>query len=218
MDATFWHTRWAENRLGFHESEGNALFRAQFGALNLPPGGCVFVPLAGKSQDIRYLLGQGYRVSAVELSTQAVDSWFAEHHLTPAITQVGTLARYDIHDAPGLVFWAGDVFDLTPQLLGPVDAVYDRAALVALPESMRPAYAAHIHRLTRGALQLLLCFEYDQSAMPGPPFSVDRAEIMRVYGRHYALQELARLQMPVKLKNKVEAQEVAWRLSAETKL
>ena len=215
MDANFWHTRWAENRLGFHESEGNALFRAQFGALGVPPGSCVCVPLAGKSQDIGWLLGQGYQVSAAELSAQAVEQWFAGQGITPEITQAGALTRYD---APGLVFWAGDVFDLTPQLLGPVDAVYDRAALVALPESMRPAYAAHIHRLTHGALQLLLCFEYDQSAMPGPPFSVDRAEIMRVYGRHYALQELARLQMPVKLKNKVEAQEVAWRLSAETKL
>ena len=36
--------------------------------------------------------------------------------------------------------FVGDFFDLTNSLLGAVDAIYDRAALVALPPDMRQAY------------------------------------------------------------------------------
>ena len=210
MDAQFWHARWTENRIGFHEAEGNALFRAQFGALDLPAGSRVFVPLAGKSRDINYLLDRGYQVVASELSARAVETWFAERGVTPEITHSGALTCYG---SPGLVFWAGDVFDLSPETVGSIDAVYDRAALVALPADQRRAYAAHIHHLSGGAPQLLLSFEYDQARMPGPPFSVDRAELMRVYGRFYALRELARCIVAGKLKRKVEADEVAWLLS-----
>lgn len=210
MDAEFWHARWTQNRIGFHETEGNALFRARFGALNLPVGSRVFVPLAGKSRDINWLLDRGYRVVASELSARAVEAWFAERGVTPGIMRAGALTRYR---GPGLVFHVGDVFQLRPEDAGRIDAVYDRAALVALPAAQRLEYAAHIHHLAGGAPQLLLCFEYDQARMPGPPFSVDRAELMRVYGRFYALRELARCEVPGKLKRKVEADEVAWLLS-----
>lgn len=209
MDAEFWHERWRENRLGFHQSDYNALLVAHFDRLELPAGARVFVPLCGKTRDIAWLLDQGYRVSGAELSALAVDQLFADLQLAPEITQADGLAQYA---APGIDIFAGDIFDLTAARLGTTDAVYDRAALVALPHDMRPRYGAHLHAITGGAAQFLLCFEYDQSRMEGPPFSVDAGEVARVYHGHYALQEVARRPVQGGLKGVVPAEEVAWLL------
>ncbi len=54
-----------------------------------------------------------------------------------------------------------------------IDALYDRAALVALPADLRPGYVGHTQSLLKTrAMQLLITLEYDQSAANGPPFSV----------------------------------------------
>ncbi len=101
---------------------------------------------------------------------------------------------------------------MTADVLGPVDAVYDRAALVALPEDLRPRYAAHVHAITGGARQLLICFEYDQSVMPGPPFSVDAAEVERVHSPRYRLTRLAAVPVEGGLKGRCPATETVWLL------
>ena len=211
MEADFWHERWRENRLGFHQSDYNALLVAHFGLLALPDGARVFVPLCGKTRDIAWLLEQGYRVAGAELSALAVDQLFADLGIDPEVTQTDGLSHYA---APGVDLFAGDIFDLTAGRLGPVDAVYDRAALVALPYDMRPRYGAHLHEITGGAPQFLLCFEYDQSLMDGPPFSVDAEEVARIHGAHYTLREAARRPVEGGLKGIVPAEEIAWILQA----
>jgi thiopurine S-methyltransferase len=62
-----------------------------------------------------------------------------------------------------------------------VDAVYDRAALVALPEDMRRRYSRHLTEITEGAPQLLITYEYDQALQEGPPFSVSTEEVRHHY-------------------------------------
>src|SRR5690606_31845898 len=73
--------------------------------------------------------------------------------------------------------------------LGAFDAIYDRAAIVALPQAMRDAYAAHCQGLLEpGARILMITIFYDQSAMEGPPFSVDDETVRRLYARHAITQ------------------------------
>lgn len=209
MDAEFWHERWRENRLGFHQSDYNALMIAHFERLNLPPGARVFVPLCGKTRDIAWLLSRGYRVSGVELSALAVNQLFADLEVVPALSDAGSLQGYA---APGLDIFAGDIFDLSREALGSTDAVYDRAALVALPQEMRVPYADRVHAITGGAQQFLLTFEYDQRVMEGPPFSVDAAELERIYADRYAITALAEAEVKGGLKGIAPATEHAWHL------
>lgn len=70
--------------------------------------------------------------------------------------------------------FAGNIFDLTPDLLGLMDGIYDRAALIALPEDLRRAYAAHLLSLTGPVPELLVTLDYDQSCLKGPPFPSTR--------------------------------------------
>lgn len=182
MEASFWHERWENNQLGWHEADFHPLLTAHFHTLALPRGSRVFVPLCGKTRDIAWLLQQGYRVAGSELSEIAVQQLFAELGVAPKVSVNGAQKRYS---APDLDVFVGDIFALHAPELGPIAATYDRAALVALPPDMRERYARHLVALTAGAPQLLICFEYDQNLMAGPPHSVPAPEVWRHYGSIY---------------------------------
>ncbi|MEZ5931365.1 MAG: thiopurine S-methyltransferase [Alphaproteobacteria bacterium] len=210
MEAGFWHQRWQSNEIAFHEGKPNELlaryFQAQFGA----QGSRVFLPLCGKTRDIGWLLSQGYRVAGAELSGTAIEQLFTELAIAPERTDLGTHTRYS---ADGIDILVGDIFELSASMLGTVDVVYDRAALVALPEAMRLRYAAHLSRITANAPQFLLTFAYDQTCMDGPPFSVTGEEIRRCHGDRYALEQVTAREVAGGLKGRCAATENLWLLS-----
>ena len=159
-------------------------------ALGLRPDAAVLVPLCGKSLDLLWLRARGHPIVGVELSDIALESFLAEHGV-PARRRA--LACFDRYEAPGFELYRGDVFALTPPLLGNVAAVYDRAALVSWSPAARDAYAACITGLTApGTLTLLIALEYAQQQMSGPPFAVDATEVARLYGRSHAIREIER--------------------------
>lgn len=209
MDAGFWHQKWKDNEIGFDQSEANPLLVKYFNALSLVTGSRVFVPLCGKTIDIAWLLSNDYRVVGIELSELAVEQLFAALELEPRTVDVGNLKRYS---AQSIDIFVGDVFDLTREMLLPVDAVYDRAALVALPENMRDRYTAHLIDITDTAPQLLLTFVYDQSLMDGPPFSISDKEVKQHYENQYDMTRLANMDVPGGFKEKYPAMENVWLL------
>jgi thiopurine S-methyltransferase len=209
MDANFWHNRWQTNQTGWHERAVNPLLITHFPSLNVPPGGRVFVPLCGKSLDLGWLLSHGYDVAGAELNELAVTQLFADLGMEPTRSEVG---KHKHFRGEKIDIFVGDLFDLSREMLGPVDAVYDRAALVALPEAMRAQYTAHLKSLTALAPQLVIGYEYDQTVVPGPPFSVTPDELHRHYSDAYTLTPLALVDVPGGLKGKCPATEHVWRL------
>jgi thiopurine S-methyltransferase len=161
-------------RIRFHGHAVNPLLVDHFARLNLTPGARVFLPLCGKSVDIGWLRARGFRVAGAELSPLAVEQLFDQMGEAPEITLHGPLRRFRARD---LDIFEGDIFDLTPDRLGPVAAVHDRAALIALPAAMRARYAAHLVALTGAAPQLLSSYTAPGEPDDGPPFPVDEAEI-----------------------------------------
>lgn len=188
MEHDFWHERWESDRIGFHEDQPNPLLVIHFPQLSVTDGGRVFVPLCGKTLDIGWLLSQGYRVAGAELSELAIQQLFEGLGVEPAISEIGELKRYS---AESIDIFVGDILKLTQALLGPIDAVFDRAALVALPKTMRAAYAPHLAQITSNAPQLLITFEYDQTKLDGPPFSVLEDEVEKLYADRYGISSMA---------------------------
>ena len=209
MDASFWHNRWQTNQTGWHEPAVNPLLITHFSSLNVPPGGRVFVPLCGKSLDLGWLLSRGYAVAGAELSDLAVTQLCAQLGIEPSISTVGKLRLFR---GEKIDIFVGDIFDLSHEILGPVDAIYDRAALVALPKAMRVQYTAHLKALTALTPQLVISYGYDQTIVAGPPFSVTSDELHHHYSDSYALTLLARVDVPGGLKGKCPAMEHIWRL------
>ncbi|EQA36027.1 thiopurine S-methyltransferase, Se/Te detoxification family [Leptospira inadai serovar Lyme str. 10] len=209
MDPSFWHQKWVKNDIAFHGREANPLLIKYFESLSLAKGSRVFLPLCGKTLDISWLVSNGYRVAGAELSKVAVEQLFQELGVEPKITGAGKLDRYS---ANNIDIFVGDIFHLSKMLLGPVDAIYDRAALVALPEEMRNRYAAHLIEITDKAPQLLICYEYDQSLSEGPPFSISKEEVNRHYGDSYRLSFIGSENVVGGLKGKCAATENIWLL------
>lgn len=209
MDAQFWHDRWAKNEIGFHKSEANPFLVKYVHELALNKGNRVFLPLCGKTLDIPWLLSNGYRIAGSELSALAIDQLFSGLGVTPTITKNGRIAHYY---ANNIDIFVGDLFDVTRTMLGPVDAIYDRAALVALPDTIRSRYTAHLTDITNHAPQLLICYEYDQRAAEGPPFSISHEEVRRHYADQYQLTLLTSEEVPGGLKGKCAATEHVWLL------
>ncbi|QIB33041.1 thiopurine S-methyltransferase [Ancylobacter pratisalsi] len=210
MDEEFWHGKWTRNEIAFHEAETNPLLLRHFSALSHAPDARVFVPLCGKSRDIHWLLAQGFSVVGAELSRLAVEQLFADLGLTPQISDHGALERFE---AGRLTVFVGNFFDLDHPTLGKVDVVYDRAALVALPEPLRDRYAAHLAALTAHAPQLLITLEYDPSQAIGPPFSVSEHEVRRHYGAAYHVACAETHELKGGLKGVHPAHESAWLLT-----
>jgi thiopurine S-methyltransferase len=209
VDAPFWHDRWQRNQIGFHEPQANPLLIAHFDSLSLPARSRIFVPLCGKTLDVHWLLSRGHRVAGAELSEIAVQQLFAELGLTPHTTLIGKLSRYS---AAGIDIFQGDIFDLSRGDLREVDAIYDRAALIALPGPLRTRYARHLAQITDRTPQLLICINYDPRLVEGPPFSVDPAEVARLYQGSYDLEALGSAQVQGGLKGKCPATEDVWLL------
>ena len=207
MDHQFWHQRWQENRIGFHLPQPNPLLVKNLSALSLDKGARIFIPLSGKSLDIGWLLDQGLRVAAIELSQKAVDALILELQLEFTRHQVGELVHYQ-HEQIDL--FVGDIFHLNKNLLGHIDAIYDRAALVALPETTRIQYTAHLIKLAY-VPQLIISYEYDQNSYEGPPFSVTATEINQHYQDTYQIKLLEQVDLSDSFKGQ-NAMEKVWYL------
>ena len=185
MEPKFWQERWARNQIGFHLPEVNPYLQRHWPQLALAEGAKVLVPLCGKSLDLMWLASLGFRVLGVELSEQAVEAFFSEQSLAPRITQRGV---FKVYQADLIEVWCGDFFALDAQVLADCTALYDRAALIALPPLLRAQYAERLNTLLRPGCQgLLITLDYDQTQKAGPPFAVTHDEVKVLLGSSWAL-------------------------------
>jgi thiopurine S-methyltransferase len=133
----------------------------------------VLVPLCGKSLDLLWLTERGLTVRGVEFVPEAVQEFFRALEQTPQVQEFRNAKRF-AHD--GLSVFQADFFALSPQVLEPSAAVYDRAALVAIAPQRRAEYFQKLHAFTQpGARLLLLNFVHDMES--GPPFSIPETEL-----------------------------------------
>ena len=190
MQPEFWLDRWRCAQIGFHQTERDRHLLAYWPSLDLAAGSKVFVPLCGKSLDMLWLCKRGHEIIGVELSPLALESFCMENGV--AATR-RSLADFDVYAADRLCLYCGDLFQLTPDLLGKVDAVYDRAALISWTPDFRTRYVEQMIRLTHpGTRTLLIAVEYPADQMSGPPFPVMAADIDALYGANHSIEQIAR--------------------------
>ena len=223
MDSEFWQQRWQEGRIGFHKSDVNPELIKYFSNLALPIGSRVLVPLCGKSIDMVWLACAGYDVVGIELVESAVQAFFAEQNITPTITELtstadkSTLKRYQGQLAgQTITLWAADIFALSITDISDIDAVYDRAALIALPANMRADYSRHIVKLSNNAPQLLITLNYDQSKKDGPPFSITQQQLHQYYSADYKIVELASKSSTLNATSEILVTEHVWLLKPQS--
>ncbi|MDR7015881.1 thiopurine S-methyltransferase [Acinetobacter sp. 3657] len=208
MQHDFWHNKWQTNNIGFHQNQPHTLLTQYLTSLNLAKNARIFVPLCGKSLDINWLIEQDYHVIAIDLSPIAIQDLILNLRLSFQEAQIGHLTHFQ-HTQIDL--FVGDFFELTAAQIGKIDAIYDRAALIALPDQIRTSYTQHLLKITNQAPQLLISLDYDQNLLAGPPFSVPEYELAAHYASYYDIKLLA--SNTENLKGKLTAYEHAWCLN-----
>ncbi len=181
MDNAFWQARWTRAEIGFHQATINPYLQRHWSSLkNDRECPRILVPCCGKSMDISWLAEQGAEVIGIELSHLAVASYFAE---SGQVAEVEHYFSYDLWQADNINIFCGDLFTLSAENIGPIDAVFDRGALIAMPEGMRTQYCQAIRQLTAAPAirTLLITLDYPAGEMDGPPFSVTEDEVRQRY-------------------------------------
>jgi thiopurine S-methyltransferase len=197
VDRDFWLDRWRSGNTGWHQTDVHP-FLVKHGAwlLERPasrraPRPRVFVPLCGASRDMFWLRRAGATVVGIDLAAEAPRRFFDDAALEPVVDRTCLFERWHADDVEFLV---GDFFDADATVLGAFDAVYDRAALVALPPPARRRYAERMTALCpRGTRVLQVTFDYDAREMTGPPFAVHGEEVGALYGEAFDLRRVERL-------------------------
>ncbi|MCH2101260.1 MAG: thiopurine S-methyltransferase [Planctomycetes bacterium] len=201
MQQDFWTDRWAEGKTGWHAAQPNAFLLAHLDHLQCQLNDAVLVPLSGKSLDLIWLRREaGLRAIGVEWAEKAVADTFIEADLIPERRVLADAV--ELWFADGVAVLCADWFTVTREHLAyatecagagrPLQAWWDRAALIALSPEIRPRYAAHMLELLPSAARgLLLTVEYPEEQLSGPPFNVEPIEVHHHFGTACEVSESA---------------------------
>ncbi|MEQ1672266.1 MAG: thiopurine S-methyltransferase, partial [Hyphomicrobium sp.] len=179
---------WQKREIGFHQPQVQPALVKHWPRLNVAKGARVLVPLCGKTVDMAWLADQGYRVTGAELSELAVDEFFSERSVTPEVRHDGP---FKIKSSGSIEIWCGDFFALNTANFPHIDALYDRAALVAMPPELQPRYAAKLAELLpAGGKALLIGLDYNTNEMSGPPFAIPQMRVRELLSPSFDIELL----------------------------
>jgi thiopurine S-methyltransferase len=186
-----WQLAWEQGNIGWHREGVNTALHDHIQQLDLQQGDTLFFPLCGASLDMKYALDQGYHVKGVELVSLAIERFFDENEI--AYKKVD-----NVYYGDRITLYCCDVFDLLSNELSDVKAIFDRGALVALPEILRTKYFAHLKMYCSHDIKILAeVFDYDQKLLAGPPFSVSQDYLVAQLDEYDTLEEIPHYKEPI---------------------
>jgi len=178
MDASFWHNCWERNSLGFHQESVHPFLQKYLAPKLSMLGQHVFVPLCGKSLDMIWL-AEHMTVTGAELSDIACRDFFVEKGLTYQQKKQGDFTVFSFDQ---IRLFQGDFFQLKIQDIKTIDWIYDRAALIALPEILQQQYVDHLlNFLPDSATLCLISLEFPQEELTGPPFAIFPNDVEKLF-------------------------------------
>lgn len=185
MEISYWKARWNKGKTGWHMQDVYPNLPIYWPKLQLETDATVLVPLCGKSVDLLWLRDRGHRVIGVDVSHKAAEQFFRENRLDYHTSEK---AAFTVYQSGDIAIWCGDFMKLQQSFLPGISAVYDKAALIALPQKQRKPYVKQVIAMCdKDARILLNTFEYEQEEMNGPPFPVFREELEELYGDQFRI-------------------------------
>lgn len=180
----YWQARWATGQSQWHNDEPNKYLTKYIDVMTQGVDKVrFFLPLCGKSGDLMHLYKAGHTVTGVEGVPFVVEQFFRENKLDFSKTSMPEIQgwKFQTKDSK-LTIYACDFFSLTSDLVGQVDAVFDRGALGAIAVQDRAAYVKLMQQLIGQGFQYVLnAYEYDDSMFQGPPRNLPRDEVFNLF-------------------------------------
>ena len=189
----FWEERWHLGQTGWHNQVVNNNLHNHADALFQTEMPTIFVPLCGKTLDMSWLAEQGAQIIGVDLVEQAIHEFFAEKNEIPECSTVHRIPRFQNDN---ITLFQANIFNINTNVIGHVDAIFDRAALVALPLEKRQEYAEHcLSLLKSGGTILLITYDSPVADTQGPPFPVRKGTVESLYASASKCELLAEVTM-----------------------
>lgn len=183
MENTDWLKAWIDNNIRFHNEEYNTNLVKYWDDFTGGEKGTVFVPLCGKTLDMKYFNENGHNVYGVELSRIAVESFFNENKIT--------------YKKDGHLFYSNDIFlynedlfELNKSHFRDVKFIYDRASIIALPHDIRLKYVSWLKSTFPNTPMFVQTIDFNNKEL-GPPFSIDESMINEYYGKEYNVNSVS---------------------------
>jgi thiopurine S-methyltransferase len=184
-----WYDRWSTGNTRWHRTTVHQSLEEKTPdkTWNLPSNARVLVPLCGKTVDMAYLArkDQVKQVVGVDGIRKALDEFATENpDLNVKSRAPSKNFKFEQLKGKSILLLKGDFFELdATQAGGKFDAIWDRAAFVAIQPELRPAYVEIMGKVIAKGGQILLStlVRPKGDTTTGPPFSIDEAEVKRLY-------------------------------------
>lgn len=201
-----WQDRWDTGNIRFHNPEVHAMLLKHFDKIcPSGDGGRIFVPLCGKTLDMKWLSEQNMFVVGLDGVRLSLEQFMSEQNLnftTEKIPELGEDCEVFKTADDKFHLYRGDIMDFSASIEGTFDAVWDRGSLVALRREDVPQYVKVIKSLIKpGGRCLVEVFDYDVKIMEGadikppcppPPFPMYEAELKDLYEPEFRVEFIDR--------------------------
>lgn len=192
-----WQGRWDNNEARWHRdtvNENLEKFIIDFVPEGqLLTGRAVFVPLCGKTIDMKWLYDKGFTVVGVEAVEKPILQFFAEQNLEFDVKDVGALTRYSTKDSK-LIIFKGNLFDFSEEISGfKFDHYWDRGSFVAIEKGTRKQYGELFSNVMKtGSTGLLEVYEYDPEVHSVQPFPIFGNDVEGAFASSFTFEEVNR--------------------------
>lgn len=187
-----WKDRWSTGKTSWHKTTVHPSLQQYLDEKLLegfPMGGVrILVPLCGKTVDMEHMARKRKvaEVVGVDGVRSAVEAFAKEHpDLDVQPTNSVRNGEFETWKGQSVALLTGDFFNLDVKTAGGTfDAAWDRGALVAIQPSLREQYVAKLGELLskkNGRILLSTLVRPSGNLQAGPPFSVDEAEVRRLF-------------------------------------
>ena len=192
-----WISLWEQDRTPWQQAEPDKRLQSHIHRLTKGQSSIsIFVPFCGKSLDLVWLARQGHSVVGVEISPIGVRQLFEENNLPYSSTEGDKFTVFEATEDIKLKVFVGSMFDLTPDMTGLCDAVWDCRAMVAVNVADRETYIRVIRSILKPEGVILITrLEYDPREHSGPPFNLTKDIVQASLGDGYSIEDLESLGM-----------------------
>lgn len=194
MSVNDWEDRWNKSQTQFHVNRTHPMLEKHY--TDLTGGNSslrIFLPLCGKTLDLKWLADKGHDVVGCEGVDLACREFFEEHEIpytSEPLNEINGVV-YKATDGRKLTIYRCDYFHLTSDLIGTFDCVWDRGSFAAIGTDKRQEYVnVTIPLLQKNTKYLLDCFLVDNSIFGGPPFNCTESEVTKYFGNKCLSQKI----------------------------
>lgn len=193
MSVDDWNKRWDKDQTQFHMPKVHPVLQKHIQRLtDGKPHLRIFVPLSGKSLDLKWLLDQGHEVVGCDCSERGCQEVFDRDGIPFSSEYRHTVKSnlYKATDGRKLTMYAGDFYDLHRKELGEFDCVWDRGSFVAVPVTRRKEYSdILVSTMTNETKYMLDCFLVDNEIFGGPPFDCCENDVRKYFGKQCVVEK-----------------------------